>query len=294
MSLVDFINVLREVSSDISPETRIRLGRDLEDFFRVYDDDSMFPKFIGVSHGGRKQTLLSLRHFPPSVHGLEEKDFNRHLTTPFGSPEYLNRIEQLMHHVYMGTLEMRGKIDINGLRRGRLSHNQYSTQADFNRYTPLLIVGEDMINSGKTTGVSALTISCTNKYPDKFNAKEVAVQSAVDSSTYGFSNLSGLRLLYNPDSYELLYPYPDGIPYGPIGCLAMPQFSYFAEKLGPHVNRIAGHVSSVRNDIPYLEQRLTPTVLHYVVTQQGIVITDRLPNFPLNVLPSTRARGATT
>lgn len=294
MSWVDFINVLKEVSSDISPETRIRLGRDLEDFCKVYGDDSEVPKFIGVSHGGRKQTLLSLRYFPSTVHGLEEKDLNRHLTTPVGSPEYLDQIERLMHHVYMGTLEMRGKIDINGLRRGRLSNNQYSTQADFNRYTPLLIVGEDMINSGKTTGISALTMTCTQKYPDRLNAKEVAIQSAVDSSTYGFPNLSGLRLLYDPDTYELLYPYTDGVPYGPIGCLAMPQFSYFAEKLEPHVNRIAGHVSSVRNDIPYLAQRVTPTAQYYVVIQQGVVITDRVPNFPLNILPSPIARGDTT
>lgn len=280
MSYKEFIKVLREASTDLSPETRTRQGRDVEDFLQPYNDDDL-PKFIGVDHGGRKQILLSLRFFPESVHGVTEKEFSRRLSAPFGSPEYLEQMERLMHDVYMGTLEMKGKMDVNGFRGGILKHNQYSSRQDFRRYTPSLMVWEDVVNSGNTSAIPALAVTLIRDYHDKLNAEEVVVGAATDSSTYGFPNVSGLRLLYDPDTFELLYAYQDGVPWGPVGYLAMPQFRFFAEMLEPHVKRIASHVSSVRNDLPYLAEKASPAF-------QQQIIKGRLPRFPLNVLPSMR------
>lgn len=248
---------MREASSDISPQTRRREGRDLEELMEEYHNPEKpeYPKFVGVSHGGRKQTLISLRYAPPSIHGVGEEDFARYIEAPEGSPEFLDQMQRLMSHVYVGTLEMKSSGDPHGHRRGRLSHNNYSSRSDFSRPTPLLVVGEDMLNPGPTTGISAVTNVFTGQYHDRLNAGHVALQTSTDGSTYGLANVSGLRFLHDPETFDLLYPTPDGVPYGPVRYLTMPGFEYFVEILSPYVKRIASKVSSVRNDIPDLAAR---------------------------------------
>ena len=261
--LLAFFDLMNSASTDISPEIRGRLGDDVEELLM---DNSVgtniyLPKIVGADHGGEKQALVSLLFWPPSLHGLSEAELRilRDDTLNFEDVD-LNGIKYGMSHVYMGTLDMKSNVNQVTGKRGveKFRGNEHSSRSDRIRYTPLLIVVEDIANPYRTSAVSSFSETLEHGYADRFNAEKVAVVTMVDRSITGFPNASGLRLLYNPRTHEIFYPSTDLVPYGPTRHIHnTPGLEYFSDVVDKFSSRIAGDPpQSYRNDIPDLAKGL--------------------------------------
>lgn len=245
--LKEFVKILAKSFLYAPKEIRERLGKDVEELLASLENNDSLPKFLGVDHGGRTQALMSLPYWDINIHGIGKfPDFDP--TAP--NPQVVEDIERLARHVYMGTLEMDSNTGQYHQRHlDRIVTNPYSSTRDLKRETRVLFIVDDMVNPGPTTAVSALEQILTGDYADRFNAEKVGVIAIADWSVRGFPNASGSRFLYDPKTFELLFP-SDKIPAGPVEYLSDPQLAYFHDRIFPRYgNRILTAVSSRRNDI---------------------------------------------